>query len=459
MYIKRLSENVLKEWQDRTKRKPLIVRGARQTGKSRLIDEYGKENFQQVVVLNLEKEPSLKKLFENEDINALVNEIELIKGVSIVPGKTLLFIDEIQQCPAAITKLRYFYEDKPELHVIAAGSLLEFVLDTETFSFPVGRVEFHYLFPLTLEEYLGGAGEYKLLEYLVGIRPMDKISPGVHQKLRNQLKNYMLVGGMPEATAQFLESKRHKDCEPIWESIVETYRDDFKKYSKRVNIDNLELAFQQVPTIVGQEINLTKLGQGIVGAREVKTALDLLQRAMILHTVYRAKGISFPLIPSMRKRHKMVFLDLGLVQYINNISAEIAQSENYSAIYKGGFAEQFVGQEFLPLVGSRKRPELFYWRKDRTKGAAEIDYVYPCGSHLIPIEVKFGKGGKLASLHQFIHQNKVPFAVRIYDGELNYETIEVTLPQQVKIKYPLLSVPLYMVHRLPSLCKALNSKE
>ncbi len=458
MYIKRKSEEDLHEWQNRATRKPLIIRGARQTGKSRLVSEYGGQNFKHLVVLNLEKEPGLKRLFENDDIDKLINEIELIKNVPVIPGQTLLFIDEIQQCPAAITKLRYFYEEKPDLHVIAAGSLLEFVLETQEISFPVGRVEFHYLFPINFEEYLYGAGEDKILEHLKTITHEEKVSSVIHQKIRHQLKDYLLVGGMPEATARFLESRRHKDCEPIWESIVETFRDDFKKYSRRVNTDNLELAFQQISKIMGQEVNLTKMGQGITGAREMKVALNLLQKGMLMYSVHRIKALSFPLIPALRKHHKMIFLDLGLVQYINNISSEIVQSENYSSVYKGGFAEQLVGQEMLPMVGTHKRPELFFWRRERVEGAAEIDYLYPYKSHLLPIEVKSGKGGALASLHQFMHQNKAPFAIRIYDGELSYETIKVTLPQMVEVKYNLLSVPLYMIHRLPHLCEGVSCK-
>lgn len=455
MYIRRKSEEALHSWQLRNDRKPLIIRGARQTGKSRLVNEYGRENFKHVVVLNLEKEPELRRLFETADTGRLINEIELIKNTPVIPGKTLLFIDEIQQSPSAITKLRYFYEDKPELHVIAAGSLLEFVLDKENLSFPVGRVEFHYLFPLSFEEYLRGAGEEKLLLHLAEVGSKEKISQLVHQKLREHLKDYLLIGGMPEATAKFLESKRHKDCEPIWESIFETYREDFKKYSRRVNVENIERAFQQIPGHVGKEINLTKFGQGIIGAREVKTALSLLQRAMIVQGVHCVKEVSFPLIPSLHKRSKFVFLDLGLVQYINRISAEIVQSQNYSSIYKGGFAEQFVGQELLPLIGSFRRPELFYWRREKSGGTAEVDYIYPHGSNLLPVEVKSGRSGSLASLHQFMYQHKSPVAIRIYDGELRFEPVSVTLPQSSRVEYNLLSIPLYLIHRVHELCREL----
>ncbi|MBI2092696.1 MAG: ATP-binding protein [Deltaproteobacteria bacterium] len=457
MYIKRLGEGFLREWRERGNRKPLIIRGARQTGKSRLVEQFGREKFEHTAVINFEKEPQFKAFFEKaSDIKMLTSEIEVIKNIPIIPGKTLLFIDEIQQCPEAITKLRYFYEDFPELHVIAAGSLLEFVLESGLASFPVGRVEFYYLFPLCFREYLGGCGEAKLLEYLDSVGPRQNIEQLIHQKLRKMLKEYMLVGGMPEACAQFLTTRRYKDVEPVWESIIQTYRDDFKKYSKRGNTDNIEFAFTEAPHVVGQEMNLTKFGQGAIRPREVKVTLRLLERAMIVHNVHQIKHASFPLTPLFGKRSKLVFLDVGLVQYINHISAEILESQDYSAIYKGGIAEQLVGQELLPFTGSTRHPELYYWHKDRTKGTAEVDYIYPHVSQILPVEVKAGKGGSLASLHQFMFEYKKPLALRIYDGELHYEMIDVALPQSGRAQYPLLSIPLYLIHRLPKLVSELG---
>lgn len=456
MYIRRLGEGYLNEWRKREHRKPLIIRGARQTGKSSLVEKFGSENFRHTVVVNFEKEPQFKAFFEKTtDIKKLISEIELIKNIPIIPDKTLFFIDEIQQCPEAITRLRYFYEDFPELHVIAAGSLLEFVLESGLVSFPVGRVEFYYLFPLCFSEYLGGCGEVKLLEHLDSVVPQQKIEPLIHQRLRDLLKEYMLVGGMPEACAHFLTTRRYKDIEPTWESIIQTYREDFKKYSRRVNVDNIEFAFTEAPHIVGREINLAKFGQGTIRPREVKVALRLLGRAMIIHSVHQIKHLSFPLAPLLGKRSKLVFLDVGLVQYINHISAEIVKSQNYSTIYRGGIAEQLAGQELLSLTGSTRYPELYYWHKDRTRGTAEVDYIYPHPDHILPIEVKAGKGGSLASLHQFMFEHKKPLAIRIYDGELSCERISVTLPQSERVQYPLLSVPLYLIHRLPELVKGL----
>lgn len=448
MYISRKSELFLKEWKERSKRKPLIIRGARQTGKSRLVEEFGKKNYAHLVVVNLEKEPKLKPLFDNAEPADIIRELEIIKETPIEPGKTLLFIDEIQEYPPAIVKLRYFYEDAPDYHVIAAGSLLEFVLEREQLSFPVGRVDFHYLFPLTFEEFLNGCGEERLLGVLKKVDVKEGISPVLHEKLRSLLENYLLVGGMPEVAANFLETRRYRESELIKESIIETYRDDFKKYSKRVNVGNLDLIFREAPGWIGQRVNLSKIGHGEMGAREAGVALNLLQRAMILHQTNRVQSVGFPLLPYKKTQPKVVFLDLGLVQYMNHISKEVLQSESYHSIYKGGFVEQLVGQELLPLLGAHRRPELFYWHREVRGSTAEIDYLLPFKSHLLPLEVKAGRGTTLFSLHQFMAQHKAPLAVRIYDGPLQIEDLSVSIPS---IRYRLLSIPLYMVFELPRL--------
>lgn len=435
-------------------RKPLIIRGARQTGKSRLVEEFGKSHYAHLVVVNLEKEPSLRPLFDKAGPIEIIRELEIIKDTPIKRGETLIFIDEIQECPPAITKLRYFYEDAPEYHIIAAGSLLEFVLESEQLSFPVGRVDFHYLFPLTFEEFLGGCGKERLIELLKKTGVNEKIPPLLHEELRKLLGSYLLVGGMPEVGASFLETRQYRESEFVKESIIETYRDDFKKYSKRVNIDNLDFFFREAPKWIGRRVNLSKMGAGEIRAREAGVALNLLQRAMILYRTNRAQGVSFPLVPYKKAQPKLVFLDLGLVQYMNHISVEILQSENYHSIYKGGFAEQLVGQELLPILGSHRRPELFYWQREAKGATAEVDYLFPFKSYLLPVEVKAGRGTTLFSLHQFMLYHKAPLAIRIYDGPLSMEKLNISLPS---VRYRLLSVPLYMVSELPRLVEAVVS--
>lgn len=455
MYIKRQAELFLQKWKDKPNRKPLIIRGARQIGKSRLITEFGKHHFKHLIILELEKEPELCSIFErNSSIQDIIKEIEIIKNTKIVYGETLIFIDEIQECPQALLKLRYFYEDTPLLHIIAAGSLLEFTLENESLSFPVGRVEFYYLYPINYSEFLNGIGEVMLLEHINNCDPYKGIEESIHSKARKLLKDYFLAGGMPEAVVEFINTKRYLACEPIWEGLIETYRADFKKYSKRVNTDNIEFVFLETPKLVGQQVNLTRMGSGTLKYREIKQALHLLEMAMIIYRVSRLLSVSFPLIASPHKRAKLLFLDTGLVQYINRISIEILNSTQYSSIYKGGFTEQFVGQELESLLYSNKRPELFYWQKDNPRGTAEIDFVYPFREHIIPIEVKAGLGNKLFSLHQFMYQYNPPFAIRVYDGALKTETIQSALPQtQGAIKYTLLSVPLYLIHRIPFFCE------
>jgi len=448
MYIKRKNEQFLKEWKQKKQRKPLVIRGARQTGKTWLIEEFGKKSFTNFVKINLEKEPNLKKLFDKTEPIEIIRELEIIKNTPIRPGETLIFVDEIQEYAPAIVKLRYFFEDTPEYHIIAAGSLLEFVLEQESISFPVGRVEFLYLYPMTFEEFLGGQGNEQLLNFIKSINIDHKISEELHNQLRNLLESYLLIGGMPEVVSTFLDSNSYLEVESIKESIIETYRDDFKKYSKRVNVDNLDLVFREAPRWIGRRLNLSKMGPGEIGSREAGTAINLLQRAMILYRVNRAKNISFPLIPYKKAQPKMIFLDLGLVQFINHISKEILQSENYNSIYKGGFAEQLVGQELLPILGKNRKPELFYWQRNAKGAIAETDFILPFSSYLLPVEVKAGRGTTLFSTHQFMAKYNAPLAIRIYDGPAQLETLNISNPS---VKYKLLSIPLYMVSELTRL--------
>jgi hypothetical protein len=443
MYIHRHSELFLKEWRQRPNRKPLIIRGARQTGKSCLVEEFGRKYYDHLVVINFEKEPRLKLIFDKDEADIL-RELEIIKDTPIKPGKTLIFIDEIQEHAPAITKLRYFYESLPEYHVIAAGSLLEFVLESEQLSFPVGRVEFHYLFPITFEEFLAGSGRDRLVDFIKNCGVKEKISSPIHDELRKVLQQYLLVGGMPEAVVRFFETGQYRESEIVKESILETYRDDFKKYSKRVNIDNLDFVFREAPKWVGRRVNLSKMG-GEIRARDTGVAFNLLQKAMVLYRVNRAESVSFPLLPFKKAQPKLVFLDLGLVQYANHISQEIVESENYHSIYRGGFAEQLVGQELIPVLWSHRRPELFYWQREAKGAIAEIDYLFPYKSYLLPVEVKSGRGTTLFSLHQFMAHHNAPLAIRIYDGPLQIEELNISVP---KLKYRLLSLPLYMVSAL-----------
>lgn len=445
MYIARTSEQFLAEWRVSEPRKPLIIRGARQTGKSRLVEEFGEKNYDHLLLLNIEKDPSLKAMFDKPDVKDITRELEVIKDVPVTEGRTLIFIDEIQECPQAITKLRYFYEDMPKLHVIAAGSLLEFVLEREELSFPVGRVDFHYLFPLTFEEFLGGHGKSRLIGILKEAGTKEGIPPTIHEELRRLLKSYLLVGGMPEAVASFIQTGQYRRSEIIKESITETYRDDFKKYSRRFNIASLDFVFREAPKWMGRKLNLRAISSDEIRPREASTAISLLERAMILHPVRRVQAAEFPLLAHRKTQPKLVFLDVGLAQHANRISQEILQSENYQSIYRGGLAEQLAGQELLATSDRHIRSELFYWHREETGALAEVDYLFPYKSHLIPIEVKAGRGTTLFSLHQFMARYHPPLAIRIYDGPLKIDELKISAPN---ITYRLLSVPLYMISEI-----------
>lgn len=452
MIIERSLLPHLVEWRSKKGRKPLILRGGRQVGKTFLVTQFGKRFFENCVVLNFEKESTVRKIFETEeDVKKIIRQIEIIKNAVIHPEKTLLFFDEIQDCPSAIGKLRYFYEEVPQVPIIAAGSLLEFVLDHEIQSFPVGRVEFLYLFPVTFEEYLSALEETQTQQFLENISPTQKIPEAIHETCRQHLRDYFLVGGMPELVAHFAESRSLKEVQSMMEALLQTAEEDFRKYRTRFNPHHLAFIFRELPKWIGKRVNLTKLGEPDLTPAQVSLGVKLLGQAMLIHRVGPVFSLKFPLHSKPRAHPKIIFLDLGLAQYLNHISQEIIVTNKLSSIYEGGLAEQFVAQELLAVLGRGGKPELNFWTSDNPKSLAEVDLIFPHEEHIIPVEIKSGQGGRLASLHQFNLLYKPPLSVRLYDGPLMQEKISVNLPTQQKISYPLLSVPLYLVSQIPRL--------
>ncbi len=449
MDIPRAITPLLIEWKNNSDRKPLIIRGARQVGKTHAVTSFGKKYFKHCFSLNFEKDRDYQKLFEtSQSISKLLAELEVLSRLPITQGQTLVFFDEIQACPRAIELLRYFYEEAPQCPVIAAGSLLEFVLEKNISSFPVGRVTMRYMYPLSFEEYLLAEGEGKLLDYFHNLGFNDPAVDVIHEKSRQCLRHYLLLGGMPKVVHAYLTHKNLLQTEEQKQDLIQTFRDDFRKYGNRVNTDNLDIAFREAAHYMGQQFNYGQMG--LDSRHQALQATGMLEKAMLLRRVRPVQSVSFPLIPRKKSVSKIIFLDVGLAQFMSGISSEIIHSDNLSSVYKGGIAEQFVGQTLLTLVGTHSHPELFFWQSQRKSAQSEIDFVYPYQAYLIPIEVKYGKGGALASLHQFMHQHKAPVAIRIYDGPLRYETLKIHLPQNQKaFSYRLLSLPLYLIHELP----------
>lgn len=407
LYFKRKIDKHLDSWVSSPYRKPLILRGARQVGKTETIRALARNAFQSLVEVNFERQKKFHSIFE-EDLSPsrILNEIELIEKKTILPGKTLLFFDEVQQCPRAITSLRYFYEEMPQLHVVAAGSLLEFIL--EGISIPVGRVTFEYMYPLNFSEYLMALGEDRLVENLPHISDRiqpTQIIPTAHQLLREKMREYFLIGGMPYVIHSFRKSKSYSLVSQAQEDILQAYREDMNKYANgKLQLGNCAEVFSQIFRFVGKTITYTQLAQGDNSIR-TKNSICLLEQAMVIHRVVSVVPSGLPLGAEPNRSHfKCVFLDIGLGNHLAGISgSEILRSKNLLHTYEGRLAEQFIGQQLLAeSVTASEGRNLYCWVRPEKGASAEVDYVVVRKGKIIPIEVKSGKAGSLKSLHLFL---------------------------------------------------------
>ncbi len=442
--MKRDIEANLLAWKEQKGRMPLLLRGARQVGKSYVVEDWGKAHFQQVVTLNFEQHPEYKPCFSTFEPKKIISNIELVTGVTIEEGKTLLFLDEIQECKEAITALRYFKEQMPELHIIGAGSLLEFVLQSEDFKMPVGRVEFLSLRPLSFGEYLDAAGHSNLRNWMRTIKSGDQIEEVVHQKLLSLVKEYMVLGGMPAVIQEFIYSKKRLRCQEIQTAILTTFRSDFGKYAKVAQHEMLQTIFSKAPGLIGQWIKYSKI-KADVSSHSLKEALKKLCQAGLIILVYATSGAGLPFITHMNeKKFKLLFLDIGLVKRASHLDLETLFDENLFLVNKGALAEQFVGQELLAYNRKEEMNELFFWVREQTGSSAEVDYLIAAGPRIFPIEVKAGSIGSLRSLHLFLKEHQTPFGIRI--GEVPFSFVDHVL-----------NLPFYLIEALPRLLQELLS--
>jgi predicted AAA+ superfamily ATPase len=388
--MKRLAEQNLLQWKDSPRRKPLILRGARQVGKTWLIEEFLAGYFDHFIKIDFEKNKDLHSIFdENLDPKRILNLLELATE-KIVPGKTLLFLDEIQACPRAIMALRYFYEEIPELHLVTAGSLLEFAF-TEI-SVPVGRVQYLHIHPMSFCEYLTALGRQKMAG-LIQENP-EQIPLPAHEQILKELKNYFFIGGMPECVKVWKETSSMITVADVQSEIIDSYRDDFSKYTPKADPTCLDAVLLNVAKSAGEQLKYTQLNDGHTGPSNRK-AFNLLTQARIIHKIPSCNPSGLPLGATANpKKFKAAFLDIGLMQRLCRIpiDTEIKQKD-LLAIYRGKLAEQFVAQEMLTT------DDLFYWSREKRGSNAEIDYLAVRNGSIYPIEVKSGAAGSLRSLH------------------------------------------------------------
>lgn len=427
--MRRLVTDELIKWSDAPRRKPLIVRGARQVGKTWAVNDFGDRRFGVVHAVDLERRRDLHRLFDGDlDPRRILSELEILLGRRIAVGEDLLFLDEIQACPRALVALRYFYEGLPELHVIAAGSLLEFAVGG--FSFPVGRVQFLQVFPMTFREFLWALGDDVAAE-IAAAEPSAQ-SDVVHDHLLERVRQYLFVGGMPEAVAAFVAVGSMQESFAVQDELVVAYRDDFGKYAGRADKDCLEGVLAGVARGVGRQTKYARLVEGFDN-RAIKRAFDLLSRAHVVRPVRAASPAGLPLAASAsQKRFKAIMVDVGLMQRLCGLRADVEYARSdLLQVYHGALAEQFVGQELLAATGG----ELHYWAREERGSAAEVDYLIDAGGRVMPIEVKAGPAGRLRSVRMLL--DRYPGAA---PGVVVFAGPYATLPKQRLVFVPLYSV-------------------
>ena len=429
----RFIEKKLVNWKDKQHRKPLIVRGVRQVGKTYSIMDFGNKYFPGMVHrIDLEKRPDLHPIFEpNLDVKRIVADLELVLNIHIEAGKDLLFFDEIQSCPRALMSLRYFYEDMPDLHVIAAGSLLEFAL--KDISFPVGRIEFLEMFPMTFEEFLIAQSKDQAVELLNN--PAQSISQPVHRYLLEELRKYFFIGGMPESIKTFVESGSFQKAFEVQTGLIETFREDFSKYAPYANKQCLNTVLLSVARNVGKRVVYSRFAEGFTGPT-IKKAFNLLTKARLVYSIPSTSPAGIPLGASASARKfKVLFVDIGLMQNLCGVrTGEEFYKKNLLDIYNGALAEQFVGQEIMAYSDS----QLFFWSREAKSSTAEVDYLIEKDGIVYPIEVKSGPAGKLKSLHLLLKTyTNIPYGYVFSSAPFG------DLPEQ-RLKF----IPLYAVKQI-----------
>ncbi|MCK6605875.1 MAG: AAA family ATPase [Ignavibacteriaceae bacterium] len=424
----------LRKWASYENRKPLIILGARQVGKTTLVRMFSDE-FDQYIEFNLEKTEH-RQLFDlSKDINQLVDSIFLYSSKSKSAGRTLIFIDEIQNSSNAISMLRYFYEDYPGYYIIAAGSLLESLLDFKS-TFPVGRVEFLYLYPLTFKEYLLAAGKPGLAEALDTIPYPENLN----QAFYSEYSRYALVGGMPEAVRIYTEKNDYFEAGKVYESLLLSYMDDVEKYSPAQKTSAvLRHVIQSSFRLAGRRITFEGFGGSTYRSLEIKEAFQLLEKTLLLRLNYPSSSVVPPISVNLNKSPKVQVLDTGLINYFAGVSSEFALNKSLEDVYSGIIIEHLTGQELLAAQKSVLTP-LTFWSRDKKQSSAEVDYIIQCEGNVIPVEVKSGSAGRLRSMMQFTDAAPHNLAVRLYSGTLSMEKAKTLTGKE----FTLINLPLFL---------------
>lgn len=412
MYLKRIIDSELLDWSKSANRKPLLVRGARQVGKSSAIKALS-TNFDYFVEVNFEEQKQVQTLFYGDlDPKTLCENLSVLYNTPIIPDKTLLFFDEIQACVPALSSLRFFYEKMPELHVIAAGSLLEFAL-SEIPSFGVGRIRSIFMYPFSFDEFLLANNETLLFEAKQKASCSNPLSSAIHDKLVLYLKRFLIIGGMPEVVASYIQNNNLLDCQNILDDLVVSFKADFAKYKQRVPVSRLSEIFDAVVNQAGGKFVYSKSATES-NYKQIKEALDLLILAGLVIPVTHTSANGIPLGAGANpKKRKMIVFDTGIFQRLLGLNiAELLLDNQFSTTNKGAIAEQLVGLELIKSASCYQPQQLFFWQREALNSNAEIDYLVQKQMEIIPIEVKSGTKGSMQSMYLFMNEKNRTYGVR-----------------------------------------------
>ncbi len=447
----RFATNELENWLRKKNRKPIVLRGARQVGKTWIVRDLAKRQNLDLIEINFERSPILADLFSVNDPQEVLKNIEAELAITIQPDKSILFLDEIQVAPQLFSKLRWFKEEFPDLPVVAAGSLVEYALNNQNYSMPVGRISYYYLEPMSFFEFVKANENKAAFEKLRSFNLKDSLPESLHQKYLGLYQEYCLVGGMPEVVTEWVEGKDLKSCIKIQQDLLATYRDDFHKYGGKIDANLLSKLMLSIAEQLGNKFVYGRVDP-FLKVPQNKQAIDLLAQARVCSKVYHTSSNGLPLgAESNEKFFKMILLDIGLVSAQLGLSL-MQQSEAKNLLFtnKGGLAEQFIGQQLRTLQTPVTDSPLYYWLRIGGR-QGEIDYIIQHENRIIPVEVKAGSSGSMKSLHQFMADKKLDLAVRFYTGTPAFERLDLKSTLGHAVSYQLLSIPHYLIENLPKM--------
>ena len=402
----------LLQWKADAGRKVLLLRGARQVGKTFVVRELG-ATFPAFIEVNFEKDVDVARFFnQNLDPFRICDELSAYYGKPIRENETLLFFDEIQACPKAIQALRFFYEDRPALHVVAAGSLLEFAL-SELPSFGVGRIRSMFMYPMSFNEFLLAHQMDQYVDLINQASPDNPMNPVFHERLTDYFRKFQLTGGMPEVVRQVVENKSLLDGLNVLGDLSLSIRDDFSKYRRRVPESRISEVFASIVEQAGAKFVYSNV-VAKASLPQVKETLDLLIRAGLAFPVYHTSANGFPLGAQLNpKIFKVLLYDTGIFQHILGLNIrEYLVVEEMDMVNKGALAEIYAGLELIKASSFAEKPQLFYWHRQERGSNAEVDYVIRQGAEIVPVEIKSGYSGKMQSMRLFLKEKNLNRGIR-----------------------------------------------